>query len=152
MKRRTLLHATALVHTSYRGTVLVLTDLISGQITFLMDSIVSAQSHIQDGQVRALAVSGAKRSASLPQVPTIAELGIPGMAYSHGFGLFGPAGLPPELAARLNRELNTIPSAPDFIERLEKLGGDVGKATSPTARARQARRPGPAGPGRVALV
>ncbi|CAD5371417.1 MFS transporter [Rubrivivax sp. A210] len=113
------------VHIPYRGTGLVLTDLIAGQITFLMDSIVSAQSHIRDGKVRALAVTGAKRSSSLPHVPSFAELGVPGMAFSNWFGLFAPPGLAPELVQRLNRELNAIASAPDFVERLEKLGADT---------------------------
>jgi tripartite-type tricarboxylate transporter receptor subunit TctC len=113
------------VHIPYRGTGLVLTDLISGQITFLMDSIVSAQSHIRDGKVRALAVSGNKRSTSLPNVPTFGEAGVPGMGFSNWFGMFAPAGTPPEIVARLNRELNTIATSPDFVDRLEKLGADT---------------------------
>jgi tripartite-type tricarboxylate transporter receptor subunit TctC len=117
------------VHIPYRGTGLVMTDLISGQITFLMDSIVSAQSHLKDGKVRALAVTGPRRSTSLPQVPTFAELGVPGMAFSNWFGLFGPAGMAPDMVARLNRELNTVATAPDFIERLEKLGAETVSGT-----------------------
>ncbi len=113
------------VHIPYRGTGLVVTDLISGQITFLMDSIVSAQTHLREGKVRALAVTGAQRSSSLPQVPTFAEVGVPGMAFSNWFGWFGPAGLPADLVQRLNRELNTIATAPDLRERLEKLGAEA---------------------------
>jgi tripartite-type tricarboxylate transporter receptor subunit TctC len=113
------------VHIPYRGTGLVITDLVAGQITFLMDSIVSAQTHIRDGKVRALAVTGAKRSSSLPTVPTFAELGVPGLAFSNWFGLFAPAGTPPEVVQRLNRELNAIVHLPDVIDRLEKLGADV---------------------------
>jgi tripartite-type tricarboxylate transporter receptor subunit TctC len=117
------------VHIPYRGTGLVVTDLISGQITFLMDSIVSAQSHIRDGRVRALAVTGAQRSASLPQVPTFTELGVPGMAFSNWFGFFAPAGTPADLVERLNRELNTIVRSADVQERLKSLGADAAGGT-----------------------
>ncbi len=112
------------VHIPYRGTGLVVTDLIAGQITFLMDSIVSAQTHIKDGRVRALAVTGAQRSSSLPDVPTFAELGVPGMAFGNWFGFFAPAGTPPEVVQRLNRELNALMRAPDVADRLRQLGAD----------------------------
>jgi len=112
------------VHIPYRGTGLVVTDLIAGQITFLMDSIVSAQTHIKDGRVRALAVTGAQRSGSLPEVPTFTELGVPGLAFSNWFGFFAPAGTPAEVVQRLNRELGAIMRAPDVTERLRQLGAD----------------------------
>lgn len=117
------------VHIPYRGTGLVITDLVAGQITFLMDSIVSAQSHVRDGKVRALAVTGAKRSTSLPAVPTFAELGVPGLAFSNWFGVFAPAGTPPEVVQRLNRELNAIVRTPEVADRFEKLGADVAGGT-----------------------
>ena len=100
------------VHIPYRGTGLVITDLVAGQTAFLMDSIVSAQSHIRDGKIRALAVTGAKRSTSLPAVPTFTELGIPGMEFSNWFGVFAPAGTPPDIVQRLNRELNAVMRSP----------------------------------------
>lgn len=112
------------VHIPYRGTGLVVPDLIAGQIAFLMDSIVSAQPHIRDGKVRALAVSGAKRSVSLPDVPTFAELGITGMEISNWFGLFGPAGLPGDVVQRINSEVNAIVRSSDVVERFEKLGAE----------------------------
>ena len=113
------------VHIPYRGTGLVVTDLIAGQITFLMDSIVSAQTHIKDGRVRALAVTGAQRSSSLPDVPTFTELGVPGLAFSNWFGFFAPAGTPPEVVQRANRELNALMRTPDVVERLRQLGADA---------------------------
>jgi tripartite-type tricarboxylate transporter receptor subunit TctC len=112
------------VHIPYRGTGLVVTDLIAGQITFLMDSIVSAQTHIKDGRVRALAVTGAQRSGSLPDVPTFTELGVPGLAFSNWFGFFAPAGTPADVVQRLNRDLNTLMRAPDVADRLRQLGAD----------------------------
>ncbi len=117
------------VHIPYRGTGLVITDLVAGQITFLMDSVVSAQPHIRDGRVRPLAVTGARRSAALPGVPTFAEVGVPGMAFSNWFGLFAPAGTPPDIVQRLNREFNTMLQAPDFLERLERTGAEAAGGT-----------------------
>jgi tripartite-type tricarboxylate transporter receptor subunit TctC len=117
------------VHIPYRGTGLVITDLVSGQIAFLMDSIVSAQPHIRDGKVRALAVSGAKRSASLPNVPTFTEIGVPGMEFSNWFAVFAPAGTAPEIVQRLNRELNAITRSPDVVDRLDKSGAEPAGGT-----------------------
>jgi tripartite-type tricarboxylate transporter receptor subunit TctC len=117
------------VHIPYRGTGLVVTDLMAGQITFLMDSIISAQTHLQEGRVRALAVSGSKRSSALPAVPTFAEVGVPGMDFSNWFGLFAPPGLPADLVARLNRELNAIVTAPDVLDRFNKAGAEPAGGT-----------------------
>ena len=113
------------VHIPYRGTGLVVTDLIAGQIAFLMDSIVSAQTHIAAGRVRPLAVSGSARSASLPTVPTFAEQGVPGMDFSNWFGVFAPAGTPPDIVARLNRELNAIVKDPEVVTILARSGAEA---------------------------
>jgi tripartite-type tricarboxylate transporter receptor subunit TctC len=117
------------VHIPYRGTGLVIPDLIAGQISFLMDSIVSAQLHIRDGKVRALAVSGAKRSSSLPNIPSFAELGINGMEISNWFGMFAPANTSEAIVNRLNTEINAVMKTPDMIERLEKLGAEAATST-----------------------
>ena len=112
------------VHIPYRGTGLVITDLVAGQIAFLMDSIVSAQPHIADGKVKPLAVSGSRRSISAPTVPTFAEAGIPGMDFSNWFGVFAPAGTPADVLQRLNRELNAALRSPDVAERLQRAGAE----------------------------
>ena len=112
------------VHIPYRGTGLVITDLVAGQIAFLMDSIVSAQTHVKSGKVRPLAVSGTQRSSSMPEVPTFDELGIPGLAFSNWFGVFAPAGTPPEIVQRLNRELNALLRSPELIARLQAAGAE----------------------------
>jgi tripartite-type tricarboxylate transporter receptor subunit TctC len=117
------------VHIPYRGTGLVITDLVAGQIGFLMDSIVSAQPHIRDGRVRALAVTGAKRNSSLPNVPTMAEAGVPGMAFSNWFGVFAPPGTPADVVQRLNREINALVQTPDTLERFERLGAEAAGGT-----------------------
>ena len=117
------------VHIPYRGTGLVITDLVAGQIAFLMDSIVSAQTHIRSGKVKPLAVSGTKRSATLPNVPTLQEVGVPGMEFGNWFGMFAPAGTAPEVVSRLNRELNTMLKAADFVEGLDKVGAEPAGGT-----------------------
>lgn len=118
------------VHIPYRGTGLVITDLVAGQIAFLMDSIVSAQPHIKDGKVRALAVSGARRSPSLPQVPTFGEVGIPQMELSNWFGVFAPPGAPAEIVQRLHRELSALVRTPEVVDRLAAFGAEPGSGTS----------------------
>ncbi len=117
------------VHIPYRGTGLVITDLVTGQIAFLMDSVVSAQSHIRDGKVRPLAVTGHQRIASLPQVPTFAEVGISGMEISNWFGLLAPAGTPAEVITRIHREVNIAIKSPDLVERLLRVGAEPAGGT-----------------------
>jgi tripartite-type tricarboxylate transporter receptor subunit TctC len=112
------------VHIPYRGTGLVITDLVAGQIAFLMDSIVSAQPHIGDGKVKPLAVSGSRRSISAPTVPTFAEAGIPAMDFSNWFGVFAPTGTPADIVQRLNRELNAALRSPEVVERLQRAGAE----------------------------
>lgn len=117
------------VHIPYRGTGLVMTDLVSGQIAFLMDSIVSAQSHIKDGKIRPLAVTGRQRSSTLPDVPTFDELGIAGMNFNNWFGVFGPAGLPRPMVDRVNTALNRVVAEPATIERFRSLGAEPRSGT-----------------------
>jgi tripartite-type tricarboxylate transporter receptor subunit TctC len=117
------------VHIPYRGTGLVITDLIGGQIGYLMDSIVSAQPHIKDGKVRPLAVSGKTRSKSLPNVPTFTEAGVPGLELSNWFGVFAPANTPRVIVDRLNKEINAIAKQSDVVERLERAGAEPASGT-----------------------
>jgi tripartite-type tricarboxylate transporter receptor subunit TctC len=119
------------VHIPYRGTGLVMTDLIAGQISYLMDSIVSAQSHIKDGKIRALAVSGAKRNASLPDVPTFTESGIKGLELSNWFGVIAPANTPAAIVQRINKEVNDIAKQTEVQERFSKTGADAVPAATP---------------------
>jgi len=114
----------------------VVTDLIAGQITFLMDSIVSAQTHIKDGRVRALAVTGAQRSGSLPDVPTFTELGVPGLAFSNWFGFFAPAGTPARGGQRGHRAAGAHDDEPLFDV---DPGGAGARAGGPADRDTEAR-------------
>jgi tripartite-type tricarboxylate transporter receptor subunit TctC len=113
-----------LTHVPYKGTALALPDLMSGQVALLFDSIVSAMPHVKGGKLKALAVTGAHRSPLAPDLPTVAESGVPGFASDTYFGLFVPAATPKDVVARLNAAVNTVLAAPDFRERLAALGAD----------------------------
>jgi tripartite-type tricarboxylate transporter receptor subunit TctC len=113
---------TDIVHVPYKGTALVFPDLATGQITLLFDNIVSAQPSLQSGKVRALAVTSAKRSALMPELPTLIEAGVPGFANDVYFGLWAPAGTPKAVIDKLNAASNKILKTPEFRDQLARLG------------------------------
>jgi tripartite-type tricarboxylate transporter receptor subunit TctC len=115
---------TYIVHIPYRGTALVIPDMVSGQIQLLFDNVASALPHIRDGRVKALAVTSLKRSPLLPNVPTVADT-VPGFESSTWFGVFGPKNMPAEATQRLNTEIGAILRTPEFQERLRTLGYDA---------------------------
>ena len=115
---------TDIQHIPYKGTALAIPDIINGQIAMMFDSIVSVMPHIRSGKVKALAISSQKRSALLPELPTMTEAGIPGYVSETYFGVFAPAGTPKEIVARLNAELVKIVHTADTKERLLKLGAE----------------------------
>ena len=115
---------TYVVHIPYRGTALVIPDMMTGQIHMLFDNIASAMPHIKDGKLRAIAVTSTRRSPLLPALPTVAD-SIPGFESVTWFGVFGPKGMPPDITQRLNTEINAVLKSPDFLERLRVLGYDA---------------------------
>jgi tripartite-type tricarboxylate transporter receptor subunit TctC len=117
-----------ITHIPYRGTALVIPDLKAGQIHLLFDSVVSAQPHLQDGRLKVLGITSAKRSPLLPDVPTVAEA-LPGFASNTWFGLYGPKGLPQEVTTRINQALNATLQDKELVERLAKLGAEPGGGT-----------------------
>jgi tripartite-type tricarboxylate transporter receptor subunit TctC len=117
---------TKIVHIPYKGSSQALTDLVGGQIQFSFDTTSSAMAFIKGGKVKALAVMTPKRSAELPDVPTLAEAGVPGVEMSTWYGFFGPANLPREITARLHAETMKILAMPDVKKRLEGLAGEPG--------------------------
>jgi len=119
---------TFIVHIPYRGTALVIPDMVSGQIQMLFDNVASALPHIKDGRVKALDVTSLKRSPLLPQLPTVAET-VPGFESNTWFGVFGPKNLPPDVTQRLNTEINAVLKSPEFQERLRTLGYDAAGGT-----------------------
>jgi tripartite-type tricarboxylate transporter receptor subunit TctC len=112
-----------LVHVPYRGTAPALTDLLAGQVQVLFDNIPGSIGHIKNGKVRALGVTGAKRVAALPDVPTIGET-VPGYEVSIWYGIAAPKGTPPEIIDKLNRAVNTVLADPKLQARLAELGGE----------------------------
>ena len=115
---------TFIVLIPYKGTGLVIPDLISGQISILFDNIASALPHIKSGKVKIFALSQLKRSALLPDIPTMDEAGVKGFESSTYFGVFAPPGTPAALVQRLNGDINKILTTADFRERLASLGGE----------------------------
>jgi tripartite-type tricarboxylate transporter receptor subunit TctC len=114
-----------IVHVPYKGSAPALTDLMGGNVSMMFDTIPSAVSHIRGGKLRALAVTGDKRSPVFPEVPTVAESGLPGFQVVSWYGLIGPAGMSKELVARLNAEAVKGANSKSFRERLEPLGFDI---------------------------
>ena len=106
----------------YKGGGPAMNDLLGGHVSFMIESIPTAAPHITSGRVRALGVTGAKRSTGLPNVPTIAEAGIPGFHVEAWFALMGPAGLPPEFVQATYQRLQKIMAQPAVNEKLQSLG------------------------------
>lgn len=119
---------TYVVHIPYRGTALVIPDMIAGQIHLLFDNIASAMPHLKDGKLRAIGVTSASRSPLLPDVPPVAET-VPGFESVTWFGVFGPRGMPADVVARLNTEINAVLKSPEFQQRLRTLGYDAAGGT-----------------------
>jgi tripartite-type tricarboxylate transporter receptor subunit TctC len=111
-----------MVHIPYKGSAPAIQDVIGGQVPLMFDTTVVAGPHIQSGRVRALAVTSAKRLRNMPDVPTMAEAGVPGYEVVSWQGLFAPAGTPPAIIQRLHAEVAAILKQPDVQERLAKLG------------------------------
>ena len=113
---------TDLVHVPYKGSAPLITDLIGGQVPIAFDNLPASLPHIQAGKLRALAVAGAQRSPALPDVPTLAEAGLPDYAVEPWFGVYGPAGLPAAVAQRLNKALADALADPAVKDKLLAAG------------------------------
>jgi tripartite-type tricarboxylate transporter receptor subunit TctC len=111
-----------MVHVPYRGASLALTELLAGQIQFMFTTIPPALPHLKSGRLKALTVANAQRSALLPDVPTTAEGGAPGVEASSWNGVLVPRGTAAEIIARLNRELTAIMQQSEVRERLSTAG------------------------------
>ena len=113
---------TALNHVPYKGTAPALADVIAGHVQTMFDALAPAMPHVKSGRVRALAVVGDQRFPSLPEVPTIAEAGLPAYTFASWFGVLAPARTPPAVIATLNREIVRIVQLPETRERFTGLG------------------------------
>jgi tripartite-type tricarboxylate transporter receptor subunit TctC len=111
-------------HVPYKGGAPAEVDLLGGHVTYMFNTIASALPHVRSGRLRALGVSSARRSHAAPEIPTIAEAGVPGFESGTWYGIVGPAGLPSSIVVRLNAEINKALETPDMKERMASLGLD----------------------------
>ena len=120
-----------MTHVPYKGTALAIPDVITGSVQVLIDAIPSGMPHVKSGRLRALAVTGDKRSAMAPELPTIAEAGLPGFSSVTWFGLYAPRGMKPELLARVHDAFEKAAHAPEVVDSLAKLGVEPGPLGTP---------------------
>jgi tripartite-type tricarboxylate transporter receptor subunit TctC len=120
---------TDIVHVPYKGGAMAINDLIAGHVQVIWESLNSIAPHARSGKVRALAVSGARRSPGFPELPTIAEAGVPGYEAGTWTGIIAPAGLPPAVLARLNLAVNDAIRSPVFKERFSQIGDEPAGGT-----------------------
>ena len=112
------------VHIPYKGTPEAITDTMTGRVTYFFSPISAALPNIREGKLVALGVSTAKRSSALPNVPTIAESGLPGFDYNLWVGLWAPAGTPQDVIDKINADVGKVLAMPDVRERLAALGAE----------------------------
>jgi tripartite-type tricarboxylate transporter receptor subunit TctC len=114
-----------LIHIPYKGSSPSVGDLIGGRVMLSMDSLVQSLPHLKAGRLKALAVLGPQRAALLPEVPTIAEAGLPGYALTNWFGLVAPAATPKETALKIHTDVIRVLRDPEVKKRIADLGADV---------------------------
>jgi tripartite-type tricarboxylate transporter receptor subunit TctC len=120
-----LMTGTELLHIPYKGSGQAMPDVISGRVSMMFENMPGAVGHIKAGKVRVLGVTGLQRTPALPEVKTIAESGVPGYESLSWSGIAAPAATPPEVIARLNREINAILASPDMRQKLAEQGADA---------------------------
>ena len=120
---------TEIVHVPYKGGAMAINDLIAGHVQLMWESLNSISPYARSGKIRALAVSGAKRSPAFPDLPTIAEAGVPGYEASTWSGVIGPAGMPRPIVDKLNAAVNEAIHSPLFVERFAIIGDEPAGGT-----------------------
>lgn len=118
-----------LIHIPYKGTAPANQDLLAGHVSIQFDGVPAALPFIRSGKVRGLAVTSPKRISAAPELPTIAESGVPGFEYTAWVGIMAPAGIPREIVARLNTEITRILNLPEIKDRLLALGFEAAPST-----------------------
>ncbi|HVR52923.1 MAG TPA: tripartite tricarboxylate transporter substrate binding protein [Pseudorhodoferax sp.] len=111
-------------HVPYKGRAQAIPDLLGGRIAMIFDNMPSALPLVKSGELKALGVTSAQRSSAAPDIPTIAEAGLPGFEATSWFALFGPAGMPREVQMRINQEVARVLALPDVKEKLATMGLD----------------------------
>lgn len=118
-----------LTHVPYKGDTPAMTDIIAGQVAIMFPTAIAATPHVKSGKLRALAATSAKRIASMPDLPTVAESGIAGFEAVSWGGVMAPAGTPKDIVAKLHAEITRILGLPDVRERLSGLGAEIVAST-----------------------
>jgi tripartite-type tricarboxylate transporter receptor subunit TctC len=124
-----------MTHVPYRGGALAVNDLVGGQVNLLFDNLPTSLPFVKTGRLKALAVTSAKRSPALPDVPTMMEAGIKNFESGSWFGVLAPAGTPPAIVNKVNAELQKIIARPEFVQKLHQNGAEpVAKGPAPFAQ------------------
>ena len=118
-----------MTHVPYKGSAPALADLLSGQVQLMFDNLPPSLPQIKAGKLRALAVTSSTRAPALPDVPTVAEAGLPGFEASSWFGVLAPAGTPPAIVAKLNAEIAKWLTTPEAKEKLAGVGANIAGGT-----------------------
>jgi tripartite-type tricarboxylate transporter receptor subunit TctC len=125
-----------LVHVPYRGSAPALVGLVAGETKLMMDSVVSGMPHVRSGQLRAIAISSAKRSPIAPDVPTLNEAGLAGYSAVTWYGLLAPAKTAPAIVGQLSSEIVKVLSRPDVTQRFIEMGSEPAVETTPQSYGR----------------
>ncbi len=118
-----------LVHIPYKGTAPAVTDLLSGQVSLMFNSIPTVLPHVQSGRMRGIAVGSAKRSPAVPDIPTVAESGLKGYQYTTWYALLGPSTMPKDVITKINAESVKALSEPEMTKRLSSQGAEPSPGT-----------------------
>lgn len=127
-----------MVHIPYKGTAPAVTDILAGNVSLMFNSMPSVLPQVKGGRLRGLAVGSAKRSPAAPDIPTVAEAGVPGFEYVTWYGLFAPAGTLRDIVGKLNAQVRRILSEPQIAQRLAGQGAEPA-ASSPEELAQYRR-------------
>jgi tripartite-type tricarboxylate transporter receptor subunit TctC len=120
---------TDMLHVPFKGSALITTSAMAGEVDVVFSDMAVILPHVQSGRLRALAVTGPKPTPLVPGVPTVAESGVPGFSMTSWWGIFGPAGIPQPIVARLNTELTRILKDPEVTKTFATLGVDAASST-----------------------
>src|SRR5688572_2529911 len=122
--------ATNIVHVPYKGSAPAVSDMLGGHVMMMFDNTPNVLPHVKAGKLKGIAVTSHKRSTLAPEIPTVDESGVPGYEINVWFGVVAPAGIPREVLARLNAEINKILQMPDVRERFVNSGVEPVGGTS----------------------